>query len=101
MGKSRFTGAQIIGMLKEQEAGLSAPSLCRKHGLGPATWSCRLKARHGRMDLSGVGRLKQLVDGSAKLERLLADTAPDNMALKDLPGSKPWGASGPRTMTDA
>ena len=53
------------------------------------------------MDLSGARRLKQLVDGSAKLERLLADTAPDSVALKDLPGSKPWCASGPGNMTDA
>ena len=49
MRKSRFTEAQIIGMIKEQEAGLPTAELCRKHGLSPATFY-KLKARYGGMD---------------------------------------------------
>ena len=76
MRKSRFTDAQIIGMLKEQEAGLPTSELCRKHGLSPATFY-KLKAKYGGMDLSDTKRLKQLEDENAKLKRLLADAMLD------------------------
>ena len=85
MRKSRFTEAQIIGMLKEQEAGLSTSELCRKHGLSPATFY-KLKAKYGGMDLSDAKRLKQLEDENAKLKRLVADVMLDNVVLKDLLG---------------
>ena len=85
MRKSRFTEAQIIGMLKEQEAGLPTAELCRKHGLSPATFY-KLKAKYGGMDLSDTRRLKQLEDENAKLKRLVADVMLDNVVLKDLLG---------------
>jgi len=85
MRKSRFTEAQIIGMIKEQEAGLPTAELCRKHGLSPATFY-KLKAKYGGMDLSDAKRLKQLEDENAKLKRLVADVMLDNVVLKDLPG---------------
>ena len=100
MRKSRFTEAQIIGMIKEQEAGLPTAELCRKHGLSPATFY-KLKAKYGGMDLSDARRLKQLEDENAKLKRLLADAMLDNVVLKDLLGLKPWTAIGPRTMAEA
>ena len=84
MRKSRFTEAQIIGMIKEQEAGLPT-QLCRKHGLSPATFY-KLKAKYGGMDLSDAKRLKQLEDENAKLKRLVADVMLDNVVLKDLLG---------------
>lgn len=99
MRKSRFTEAQIIGMIKEQEAGLPTAELCRKHGLSPATFY-KLKARYGGMDLSDAKRLRQLEDENAKLKRLVADVMLDNVVLKDLLGSKPWDAIGPRTMAE-
>jgi putative transposase len=55
MRKSRFTEAQIIGMIKEQEAGLPTAELCRKHGLSPATFY-KLKAKYLGMDLSDTAR---------------------------------------------
>jgi putative transposase len=85
MRKSRFTEAQIIGMIKGQEAGLPTSELCRKHGLSPATFY-KLKAKYGGMDLSDAKRLKQLEDENAKLKRLLADAMLDNVVLKDLLG---------------
>ena len=85
MRKSRFTEAQIIGMIKEQEAGLPSAELCRKHGLSPATFY-KLKAKYGGMDLSDANRLKQLEAENAKLKRLVADVMLDNVVLKDLLG---------------
>jgi putative transposase len=85
MRKSRFTEAQIIGMIKEQEAGLPTAELCRKHGLSPATFY-KLKAKYGGLDLSDAKRLKQLEEENAKLKRLVADVMLDNVVLKDLLG---------------
>lgn len=85
MRKSRFTEAQIIGMVKEQEAGMATAEVCRKHGLSPASFY-KLKAKYGGMDLSDAKRLRQLEDENAKLKRLLADAMLDNVVLKDLLG---------------
>jgi len=85
MRKSRFTEAQIIGMIKEQEAGLPTAELCRKHGLSPATFY-KLKAKYGGMELSDAKRLKQLEEENARLKRLVADVMLDNVVLKDLLG---------------
>mgnify|MGYP000002078126 FL=1 len=85
MRKSRFTEAQIIGMIKEQEAGMATAEVCRKHGLSPASFY-KMKAKYGGMELSDARRLKQLEDENAKLKRLLADTMLDNVVLKDLLG---------------
>ncbi len=85
MRTSRFTEAQIIGMIKEQEAGLATAEVCRRHRLSPATFY-KLKARYGGMDVSDAKWLKQLEDENAKLKRLLADAMLDNVVLKDLLG---------------
>lgn len=85
MRKSRFTEAQIIGMIKEQEAGMATAEVCRRHGLSPATFY-KLKAKYGGMDVSDAQRLKALEDENGKLKRLLADAMLDNVVLKDLLG---------------
>lgn len=85
MRKSRFTEAQIIGMIKEQEAGMPTTEVCRRHGLSPATFY-KLKSEYGGMEVSEAARLKALEDENAKLKRLLADTMLDNVVLKDLLG---------------
>ena len=88
MRKSRFTEAQIIGMIKEQEAGMATADVCRRHGLSPATFY-KLKAKYGGMDVSDAQRPKALEDENGKLKRLLADAMLDNIVLKDILGSKP------------
>ena len=86
MRKSRLTETQIIGMIKEQEAGLTVAEVCRKHGISPASFY-KLKAKYGGMDVSDARRLKQLEEENAKLKRLVADTMLDVVVLKDLLGS--------------
>ena len=81
--KRRFTDEQIIGMIKEYEAGMKALDLCRKYGISDATFY-KYKARFGGMTVSDAKKLRALEDENAKLKRLLADAMLDNAALKDL-----------------
>jgi len=85
MRKSRFTEAQIIGMIKEQEAGMPTAEVCRKHGLSQGTFY-KYKSKYGGMDVSDVAKLRAMEDENARLKRLLADTMLDNAVLKDLLG---------------
>ncbi len=87
MKRSRFTEEQIIGILREQEAGVPVADLCRKHGLSSPTFY-KWKAKYGGLDVSEARRLKALEDENGKLKRMLADAMLDNVALKDLLGKK-------------
>ena len=83
MRKSRFTQEQIIGILKEHHAGLSAGDLCRKHGISDATFY-KWRSKYGGMDVSDARKLKALEDENAKLKRLLAEQVMDNATLKEM-----------------
>ena len=83
MRKSRFTDEQIIGILKEHHAGVSAVDLCRKHGISDATFY-KWRAKYGGMDVSEAKKLKALEDENAKLKRLLAESVMDNATLKEM-----------------
>ena len=83
MRKSRFTEAQIIGMIKEQEAGMPTAELCRRHGLSPSTFY-KLKAKYGGMEASDLRRVKELEAENARLKRMYADLALENTAMKDV-----------------
>ena len=87
MKRNRFTEDQIIGILKEHEAGISVADLCRKHGVSDAA-VYKWKAKYGSMDVSKAKRLKDLEDENVRLKRLLADAMLDNAVLKDLLGKK-------------
>lgn len=87
MKRARFTEEQIIGVLKEQEAGVKTADLARKHGISEATvynW----KARYGGMEVSEAKRLRQLEEENAKLKKLLAEQMLDAAALRELLAKK-------------
>ena len=88
MKRSRFTEEQIIGILREQEAGVTTAEVCRRHGVSSATFY-KWKAKFGGMSVSDAQRLRALEDENGKLKRLLADAMLDKAALNDLL-SKKW-----------
>ena len=87
MKRSRFSEEQIIGILREQEAGAPTADVCRKHGISDATFY-KWKAKYGGLEISEARRLKALEDENAKLKKLLAEAMLDNAMLKDLASKK-------------
>lgn len=81
--KRRFSEEQIIGILKEHEAGVSAKELCLKHGMSDASFY-KWKAKFGGMEVSDARRLRDLESENAKLKKLVADLSLDKMALEDV-----------------
>ena len=88
MKQSRFTEAQIIEMLKEQEAGTPTAEVCRRHGISAATFY-KYKARFGGMDASEAQRLKVLEGENAKLKKLRAEAMLELAIPKDV-ASRKW-----------
>jgi putative transposase len=87
MKRSRFTEEQIIGVLKEGEAGLEVEEICRKHGICAQT-DYRWKAKYGGMEVNEARRLRQLEDENRRLKQLVAEQALDLQALKGVLAKK-------------
>jgi putative transposase len=87
MKRSRFTEEQIIGLLREQEAGMKVSDLCRKHGISEPTFYA-WKSKFGGMSVPDARRLKQLEEENARLKKLLAEAMLDNAVLKDITARK-------------
>ena len=88
MKSSRFNEEQIIGILKQQEAGKTIAVICRESGVSEATFY-KGRSKYGGLEVNEARRLKQLEEENAKLKRLVADLTLDKMVLKDAL-SKNW-----------
>jgi putative transposase len=88
MKRSRFSDEQIIGILKEQEAGSATADVCRRHGISGATLY-KWKAKFGGPDVTEAKRLRTLEEENAKLKKLLAEAMLDIAVLKDI-STKKW-----------
>lgn len=88
MKRKRFSEEQIVGILKEGEAGVPTPELCRRHGISQGTYY-RWKSKYGGMEVGDATRLKGLEDENRRLKRLVADQALDIQMLKEV-NAKKW-----------
>ncbi len=87
MRKSRYTDEQIIGFIKQADAGMSVADLCRREGFSSATFY-KWRAKFGGMEASDARRLRELQAENAKLKHLLAEAHLDMHALKSVLGVK-------------
>lgn len=88
MGRERYTEEQIIGVLKESEAGAKTGDLCREHGISGATFY-KWKSKYGGLSVNEARRLKQLEEENRRLKHIVAELTLDNRALKEI-NSKNW-----------
>ena len=83
MKKSKFTDSQIMAILKQNEAGIKVPDLCREHGISSATFY-KWRAKYGGMDVPMIGRLKELEAENARLKKMYAEAKMDSELLKEV-----------------
>ena len=87
MRQRRFTEEQIIGVLKQAEAGIKTAEICRQHGISSATFY-KWKGKYGGLEVSEARRLRQLEDENRRLKQIVADLTLDNQALKTVLAKK-------------
>jgi putative transposase len=90
MKRSRFNEEQIIGVLKEAEAGAKVSELCRRHGISDATFYS-WRSKYGGLEISEMRRLRQLEEANRRLKSIVADQALDLRALKDVLAKNGYG----------
>lgn len=87
MRTSKFTETQIISILKQGDAGVPVKDICRQAGISTATYY-QWKSKYGGLEASELRRVKELEAENAKLKRMYAELALDNVAMKDLIAKK-------------
>ena len=87
MRQRRFTEEQIIGVLKQAEAGMKTAEICRQHGISSATYY-KWKGKYGGLEVSEARRLRQLEEENRRLKQIVADLTLDNQALKTVLAKK-------------
>lgn len=87
MRKTKHTEAQIVKMLQEYEQGKKVEDICREHGVHKATFY-NWKKKYSGMDSTQLTELKALKEENARLKKMYAELAMDNMVLKDVLGKK-------------
>lgn len=90
MKRSRFNEEQILGVLKEAEAGAKVSELCRRHGISEATFYS-WRSKYGGLEISEMRRLRQLEEANRRLKSIVADQALDLRALKDVLAKNGYG----------
>jgi putative transposase len=85
MKRSRFSESQVVGILKEGEAGRTVAEICREHGISNATYY-QWKSKYGGLEASDLKRMRELEDENSRLKKMYADLALENRAIKDLLG---------------
>ena len=88
MKRKRYTEEQIIGILKEAEAGMTVKDLCRKHGMSDQSFY-KWRNKYGGMEVNEAKRLRELEDENRRLKRIVAEQALDIQMLKDV-NSRKW-----------
>ena len=89
MKQGKYSEEQIVKILKEADAGIKIPDLCRKYGFSDATYY-NWKSKYGGMEASDVKKLRELQEENDKLKKMFADLSLENAALKDLFAKKGW-----------
>jgi putative transposase len=85
MRRSKYSEEQVIGILKEHEAGVSTAEICRKYGISDATFY-KWRSKYGGMEVSDARKLKALEDENRRLKKLLAESMLDVSTLREMLG---------------
>jgi putative transposase len=88
MKRKRYKEEQIIGILKEAEAGMTVKDLCRKHGMSDQSFY-KWRNKYGGMEVNEAKRLRELEDENRRLKRIVGEQALDIQMLKDV-NSRKW-----------
>ena len=87
MRKSRFSDAQIMGILRQAEGGLALAEICREHGISSATFY-KWRSKYGGMDSSMISDMKSIEDENRRLKKMFAELSMQNELLKEALGKK-------------
>ena len=87
MRKSRFTEAQIMGILRQVEGGLALADVCREHAISSATFY-KWRSKYGGMDASMISDMKVMEDENRRLKKMFSELSMQNELLKEALGKK-------------